>query len=161
MSDLLIKGSQEGEAEGVGEGGTGQKKARSKHLLGKSQPLPAPAGELGTEILSQGLSGRVNWAFTRLLQQAIGSVSLEGCKRLSMFNSVDLSCWLSRALVGDRPPKSRSWEVRHPWCVCACACVTTVSVKAGQGPQLLSHLIYSLSFLPSQMKRVRSVFQVP
>ncbi|CAI9156802.1 unnamed protein product [Rangifer tarandus platyrhynchus] len=23
-----------------------------------------------------------------------------------MFNSVDLSCWLSRALVGDRPPRA-------------------------------------------------------
>ena len=106
----------------------GRKRQRSparEHLLAKSQPLPAPAGELGTEILSQGLSGQVNWDFTLLHQQAIGSVSLEGCKRLSMFNSVDLSCWLSRALAGDRPPKSRSWEVRHPWCVCvhAHACV--------------------------------------
>ena len=69
MSDLLTKGSQEGDAEGVGEGGRGQKKAGSparEHLLAKSQPLPAPAGELGTEILSQGLSGQVNWDFTLL-----------------------------------------------------------------------------------------------
>ena len=70
-------------------------------------------------------------------------------------------CWLSRALAEDRPPKRRSSLVRHPWCMCVCMRITTVSIKVGRGLLFLSHLIYSLSFLPSQMKRVLSVFQVP
>ena len=45
MSDLLTKGSQEGEAEGVGEGGRGQKKA-AKPSKG------APSGEVSTSASS-------------------------------------------------------------------------------------------------------------
>lgn len=58
-------------------GETGQKKTGSQargHLLAKSQPLPDPAGDLGTEMLSQGLSRQVNWALMLLAGHWLMSV---------------------------------------------------------------------------------------
>ena len=107
--------------------------------MAKSQPLPAPAGELRIEMLSQGLSRQVNWVFTLSHQQAIGSVSLEGCKCLKHLHLCGC-CWLSRALAGDRPSKETQLGGKAP-VVCVCMPATTVCIKVGHGLLLLSHLI--------------------